>query len=92
MTTPAIHPITFPHDPNGHPMTPFIPRSESFPRGVSPPVPTRSDDQVVELHLLLPLWQAEALEAAARAQGMTTGQVLRRVIADALAEPVGAAD
>lgn len=41
-----------------------------------------SDHEVVELQLLLPQWQAAALEAAARARGMTTGQILRRVIAD----------
>lgn len=43
---------------------------------------TRSDHEVVELQLLLPRWQAAALEAAARSRGMTTGQILRRVIGD----------
>jgi hypothetical protein len=38
--------------------------------------------EVVELPLLLPRWQAMALEAAARQRGMTTGQMLRRVIGD----------
>ena len=42
----------------------------------------RSDHEVVELPLLLPRWQAAALEAAARQRGMTTGQMLRRVIGD----------
>jgi hypothetical protein len=42
----------------------------------------RTDNEVVELQLLLPVWQAEAVEAAARRRGMTTGQMLRRVIAD----------
>jgi len=41
-----------------------------------------SEHEVVELQLLLPQRQAAALEAAARARGMTTGQILRRVIAD----------
>jgi len=41
-----------------------------------------SDQEVVELQLLLPKRQAVALEAAAQARGMTTGQILRRVIAD----------
>lgn len=45
----------------------------------------RSDPEVVELALLLPLWQAMELEAAARRRGMTTGQMLRRVIGDMLA-------
>jgi hypothetical protein len=31
---------------------------------------------------LLPRWQAMALEAAASSRGMTTGQMLRRVITD----------
>jgi hypothetical protein len=42
----------------------------------------RSDMEVVELPLLLPRWQAQALEAAANRRGMTTGQILRRVISD----------
>jgi hypothetical protein len=44
--------------------------------------PARQDQEVVELPLLLPRWQAAALEAAARRRGMTTGQMLRRVIGD----------
>lgn len=44
---------------------------------------------MVELPLLLPRWQAMELEIAARERGMTTGQMLRRVIRDLLAdEPV----
>lgn len=43
---------------------------------------SRSDMDVVELPLLLPRWQAQALEAAATRRGMTTGQILRRVIGD----------
>src|SRR5439155_15139057 len=45
----------------------------------------RQDQEVVELPLLLPRWQALELEAAARRRGMTTGQMIRRVIGDALA-------
>ncbi len=44
--------------------------------------PPRLDQEVVELALLLPRWQADALEDAAHSRGMTTGQMLRRVIAD----------
>ena len=44
--------------------------------------PSRSDHEVVELQLLLPRWQALALEAAAHRRGMTSGQILRRVITD----------
>lgn len=42
----------------------------------------RLDADVVEMPLLLPRWQADALEDAARRRGMTTGQMLRRVIAE----------
>jgi hypothetical protein len=45
----------------------------------------RQDQEVVELPLLLPRWQALELEAAARRRGMTTGQMLRRVIGEMLA-------
>ncbi len=45
---------------------------------------TRQDQEVVELPLLLPRWQAVQLEAANR-RGMTTGQMLRRIIGDLLA-------
>jgi hypothetical protein len=47
---------------------------------------SRHDQEVVELPLLLPRWQAEELEAAARERGMTTGQMLRRVIRELLTE------
>ena len=50
---------------------------------------TRQDQDVVELPLLLPRWQALELEAAASRRGMTTGQMLRRVIGELLAaQPV----
>ena len=45
----------------------------------------RGDQEVVELPLLLPRWQAVELEAAASRRGMTTGQMLRRVIGEMLA-------
>ena len=48
--------------------------------------PPRLDHEVVELQLLLPRWQAAALEAAAQSRGMTTGQILRRVITDLFAD------
>jgi hypothetical protein len=48
------------------------------------PVP---DSEVVELPLLLPRWQAQILEAAAARRGMTTGQILRRVITDLFGNP-----
>jgi hypothetical protein len=51
--------------------------------GVAPD--PRTDQEVVELPLLLPRWQAMELEAAASRRGMTTGQMLRRVIGELLA-------
>src|SRR4051794_34704053 len=41
---------------------------------------TLRDEDVVELSLLLPGWQAEALARAADGQGLTAGQVVRRLI------------
>jgi hypothetical protein len=41
---------------------------------------TRPDDGLVELSLVLPRWQVEALTTAARRRGLTAGQVLRRLI------------
>ena len=37
---------------------------------------------VIELPLLLPEWQVNALEAAARERGMTIGQLLRKLFSD----------
>jgi len=51
------------------------------PRDYSP-----LDDQVVELALLLPRSQAEALEEAAHARGLTAGQMLRKLIGKGLRE------
>ncbi len=45
----------------------------------------RLDQEVIELPLLLPRWQAMELEAVASRRGMTTGQMIRRVIGDMLA-------
>ncbi|MCE9566269.1 MAG: hypothetical protein K8U57_29960 [Planctomycetes bacterium] len=52
--------------------------------GISSDV-ARIDQEVVELPLLLPRWQAMELEAAASRRGMTTGQMLRRFIGELLA-------
>jgi hypothetical protein len=52
----------------------------------------RTDQEVVEFPLLLPLWQALELEAAARRRGMTTGQMIRRLLGEMLAsQPAPAA-
>ncbi|VTS05689.1 hypothetical protein [Tuwongella immobilis] len=45
------------------------------------------DAEVVELALLLPRWQAMALESAARKRNMTTGQMLRRLLGEMLTGP-----
>ena len=37
---------------------------------------------VIELPILLPEWQVNALEAAARERGMTIGQLLRKLFSD----------
>ena len=46
----------------------------------------RMDHEVVEMQLILPRWQISALEEAAQSRGMTTGQILRRVINDLFCE------
>jgi hypothetical protein len=45
-----------------------------IPEGVAP------DHDLVELALVLPRWQVDALAAAARGRGLTAGQALRRLI------------
>jgi hypothetical protein len=42
----------------------------------------RLDGEMVELAMLLPSWQAAALEMAAEDQGLTAGQVVRQLIRD----------
>lgn len=46
---------------------------------------TPLDNEVVELALLLPRWQAAALEEAAFSRGLTAGQMLRKLIGISLA-------
>jgi hypothetical protein len=48
------------------------------------PVPAPIEPEIVELSLLLPRWQAEALEAVAQRRGVTTGQLIRRCLGDLL--------
>jgi hypothetical protein len=47
---------------------------------------THLDSEMVELALLLPRWQAEALEEAANNRGITAGQMLRKMIGASLWE------
>lgn len=42
------------------------------------------ESDVIELSLLLPRWQVDALEDAANQRGMTTGQMIRKVIGEML--------
>jgi hypothetical protein len=46
----------------------------------------RLDGDIVELDLLLPGWQASALEAIARSRGLTTGQMIRSLIEEFFAK------
>jgi hypothetical protein len=43
---------------------------------------SRLDNEIVELSVLLPSWQVEALENAAQNQGLTTAQMVRVLIRD----------
>jgi hypothetical protein len=45
------------------------------------------DDEVVEVSLLLPRWQVEALEEVAHERGLTAGQMLRKLIGVCLSDP-----
>jgi hypothetical protein len=38
------------------------------------------DEEMTELALLLPDWQARSLEDVARSEGVSTGQIIRRLI------------
>jgi hypothetical protein len=44
------------------------------------PEASGSETDLVELALVLPRWQVDALAAAARGRGLTAGQALRRLI------------
>ena len=44
------------------------------------------DSEMAELSLLLPAWQVSALEQAAQAEGITVGQLLRRLVNKTLAQ------
>jgi hypothetical protein len=48
----------------------------------SEPNLTLLDGEIVEFSLLLPGWQAAALEKTASGQGLTAGQMVRRLIQD----------
>jgi hypothetical protein len=63
-------------------MTPLATWPDPTTTTPPPAESVRVANEVIELQLLLPRWQAAALESAARSRGMTTGQILRRVIAD----------
>ena len=51
-----------------------------------------TDDELVELALVLPRWQVEALAAAARGRGLTAGQALRRLIREFCADQLAPED
>jgi hypothetical protein len=48
------------------------------------PPPSKGAEAMAELTVLLPEYQAHALEEAAHNDGLTTGQFLRRLINEAL--------
>ena len=48
--------------------------------------PSPIADDVIELPLLIPEWQLEALEDAAREKNMTVGQYVRRLFSDLFAD------
>lgn len=65
--------------------------SSTVATGFLPPRPgttelTAIDAEIVELALLLPRWQALALENAAHQRGLTAGQMLRKLIGNSLTQ------
>jgi hypothetical protein len=52
-----------------------------------PPGHETREADVVEIRILLPAWQAAALEEAAHDFGLTAGEMLRHLLADALPPP-----
>ena len=68
-------------------MTTESPLAAGFQGPRKGPTPSpRFDDDVVELPLLLPRWQAEALEEAAHNRGLTAGQMMRKLLGQGLRE------
>lgn len=56
---------------------------------VSPLLPSDHsgvDAEIVEIPLLLPRWQILALESIAEEKGLTTAQMLRRLIGESIAK------
>ena len=51
----------------------------------------RLDEEIVELSLLVPNWQVQALEKLAQSQGLTTAQLVRRLIRTACLQQTGPA-
>jgi hypothetical protein len=49
----------------------------------------QGDDAIAELSLLLPSWEAKALERVASSHGLTVGQALRSMVRDFLSGPSG---
>ena len=47
------------------------------------------EDAVVEIPLLLPHWQAEALESVAHQQGLTAGEMIRHLLLEYLTHKAG---
>jgi hypothetical protein len=58
----------------------------SEPAAIGPEM-TSLDSDVIELALLLPRWQAQALQSAARQRGMSAAQMLRKLIGNSVGVP-----
>ena len=58
----------------------YLPANSSL----EPKEPSTLDAEIVEIPLLLPRWQILALESVAEQRGLTTGQMLRRMIGETI--------
>lgn len=64
------------------PMLADLPETTPFPASFGSGF--GGDSDVIELPLLLPRWQVDALENVANQRGMTTGQMIRKVLSELL--------
>jgi hypothetical protein len=61
----------------------FAPTDQAYREDVVSPAP-KEPEAMAELNVLLPEYQAQALEEAAHKDGLTAAQFLRRLISQAL--------
>jgi hypothetical protein len=74
--------VRFPDAPRIHAMSDRLSQS-SYLSSLSPPM---GEEDVVEIPLLLPGWQVSALATAAHDRGLTTGEMVRTLLRQFIAD------